>query len=106
MVAIVQRGYSDEAINAAREEGAKGAVILNGKGKGESERKFFGFQVDPENETVLILVKEEICVPVVKAIYAAVDYRSSARGMVFVLPVSYVSGMTHAKKDEKPEEIG
>ena len=104
VVAIVQRGYSDEAINAAREEGAKGAVILSGKGKGESERKFFGFQVDPENETVLILVKEEICVPVVKAIYAAVDYRSSARGMVFVLPVSYVSGMTHAKKDEKEDE--
>ena len=42
--------------------------------------------------------------PVVKAIYAAVDYRSSARGMVFVLPVSYVSGMTHAKKDEKEDE--
>lgn len=100
VVAVVQRGYSDEAINAARSKGAKGAVILNGKGKGESQRKFFGFEVDPENETVLILVKEIDCVPIVKAIYSAVDYRSSARGMVFVLPVSYVSGMTHTKKDE------
>lgn len=101
VVAIVQRGYSDEAINAAREKGARGAVILNGKGKGESERKFFGFQVNPENETVLILVEEEICVPVVKAIYSAVDYKSAARGMVFVLPVSCVSGMSHAKKDDE-----
>lgn len=100
VVAVVQRGYSDEAINAARSKGAKGAVILNGKGKGESERKFFGFQVDPENETVLILVKEIDCVPIVKAIYSAVDYKSSARGMVFVLPVSYVSGMTHSKIEE------
>lgn len=100
VVAVVQRGYSDEAINAARSKGARGAVILNGKGKGESERKFFGFQVDPENETVLILVKEADCVPIVKAIYSAVDYRSSARGMVFVLPVSYVSGMTHIRKEE------
>ena len=97
VVAIVQRGYSDEAINAARSKGAKGAVVINGKGKGESKRSFFGFQVDPENETILILVKEEICVPVVKAIYAAVDFKSAARGMVFVLPVSYVSGMTHIK---------
>lgn len=101
VVAVVQRGYSDEAINAARSKGARGAVILNGKGKGESQRKFFGFEVDPENETVLILVKEIDCVPVVKAIYSAVDYRSSARGMVFVLPVSYVSGMTHAKKEDE-----
>ena len=104
VVAIVQRGYSDEAINAARSVGAKGAVILSGKGQGESERKFFGFEVSPENETVLILVKEEICVPVVKAIYGAVDYRSAARGMVFVLPVSYVSGMTHSRKDDEDEQ--
>ena len=27
----------------------------------------------------------------------AVDYKSEARGLVFVLPVSYVSGMTHSK---------
>ncbi len=100
VMAVVQRGYSDEIINAAKSKGAKGAVILNGKGKGESERKFFGFQVDPENETVLMLVKEELCVPIVKAIYAAVDYKSSARGMVFVLPVNYVSGMTHSKPEE------
>ncbi len=97
VVAVVQRGYSDEAINAAKSKGAKGAVILSGKGRGESVRKFFGFQVDPENETILMLVKEEFCVPIVKAIYGAVDYKSAARGMVFVLPVSYVSGMTHSK---------
>ena len=103
VVAVVQRGYSDEVINAARNKGAKGAVILNGKGKGESERKFFGFQVDPENETVLILVREELCVPIVKAIYSAVDYKSAARGMVFVLPVSYVSGMTHSKKNNQED---
>ena len=100
IVAIVQRGYSDEAINAARSKGAKGAVILNGTGQGDSKRKFFGFEVNPENETVLILVKEELCLPIVKAIYAAVDYRSAARGMVFVLPVSYVSGMTHGREIE------
>ena len=104
VVAVVQRGYSDEAINAARSKGAKGAVILNGKGKGESERKFFGFQVDPENETVLMLVKEADCVPIVKAIYAAVDYKSAARGMVFVLPVSYVSGMTHSRQENDESE--
>ncbi len=106
VVAVVQRGYSDEAINAAKSVGAKGAVVLNGKGKGESKRKFFGFQIDPENETILILVNEDICVPVVKAIYSAVDYHSAARGMVFVLPVSYVSGMTHTKEiaDETADE--
>ena len=97
VVAIVQRGYSDEVVFAAKSAGAKGAVILQGKGAGSSEHKFFGFKIDPENEVVMILVKEEIVVPIMKAIYLVTDYQSSARGMVFALPVSYVTGMTHVK---------
>lgn len=97
IVAVVQRGYSDEVVFAAKSAGAKGAVILQGKGNGSSERKFFGFKIDPENEVVLILVKEEVVVPIMKAIYSSTDYQSLARGMVFALPVSYVTGMTHAK---------
>ena len=105
VVAIVQRGYSDEVVFAAKSAGAKGAVIMQGKGVGTSEHKFFGFKIDPENEVVMILVKEEIVVPIMKAIYAMTDYKSSARGMVFALPVSYVSGMTHIRVEDENEEI-
>ena len=101
VVTIVQRGYSDEVVFAAKAVGAKGAVILQGKGAGSSDKKFFGFKIDPENEVVMMLVKEEIVVPIMKAIYQVTDYRSAARGMVFALPVSYVTGMTHIKVDEE-----
>lgn len=111
VVAVVQRGYSDKVVFSAKSAGAKGAVILQGKGAGESKKQFFGFKIDPENEVVLILVKEEIVVPIMKAIYSTTDYQSSARGMVFALPVSYVTGMTHSKdledttQDNKPKII-
>ena len=42
-----------------------------------------------------------LVVPIMKAIYSVTDYKSSARGMVFALPVSYVTGMTHIKDDEE-----
>ena len=100
VVTIVQRGYADEVVFAGKAAGAKGAVILQGKGAGSSERKFFGFRIDPENEVVMMLVKEELVVPIMKAIYLVTDYKSSARGMVFALPVSYVTGMTHIKDEE------
>lgn len=103
VVAIVQRGYSDEVVFAAKASGAKGAVILQGKGQGSSDRKFFGFKIDPENEVVLMLVKEEIVVPIMKSIYSATDYKSGARGLVFALPVSYVTGMTHLRDDDGVE---
>lgn len=101
VIAIVQRGYSEDVVFAAKSAGAKGAVVIQGKGSGGSERKFFGFRIEPENEVVLILVKEEVVVPIMKAIYSATDYRSGARGLVFALPVSYVTGMTHIKVDEE-----
>ena len=97
VMAIVQRGYADEAIEAAKSAGATGAVIVQGKGTSNEKRKFFGFSIEPENELVMMIVDADDAVPVTKAIYKAVDYKSEARGLVFVLPVSYVSGMTHSK---------
>ena len=96
-MSIVQRGYSDEVVDAARSEGGTGAVILQGKGTNNEKRKFFGFNIEPENELVMMVVEADLAVPITKAIYKAVDYKSEARGLVFVLPVSYVSGMSHSK---------
>lgn len=101
VVAIVQRGYSEEVIFSAKSAGAEGGVVISGKGRGSSEKKFFGIKIDPENEVVLMIVKEKDVVPIMKAVYQATDYQSSARGMVFCLPVSYVTGMTHVKEDEQ-----
>lgn len=104
VVSVVQRGYSDEVIFAAKSAGANGGVVLSGKGSESSDRKFFGFKIDPENEVVLIIVKEEIVVPIMKAIYQATDYQSAARGMVFCLPISYVTGMTHIREENETEK--
>ena len=99
IVAIVQKGFSDEVVEASRNAGASGACILQGKGTTNEKRKFFAFNIEPEKEVVLILVPSIKAVEITKAIYSAVDYKSDARGLVFVLPVSYVSGMSHSKFD-------
>jgi len=99
VLAIVQKGFGDEVVEASRNAGASGACILQGKGTTNEKRKFFNFNIEPEKEVVLILVESEKAVPITKAIYSAVDYKSEARGLVFVLPVSYVSGMSHSKYD-------
>ena len=106
LFAVVQRGFSDEVVQASREHGGSGAVILQGKGTTNEKHKFFGFNIEPEKEVVMILVPSEKAVPITKAIYAAVDYKSEARGLVFVLPVSYVSGMSHSKLEIDPPIMG
>jgi hypothetical protein len=66
---------------------------MQAKGVSKIQKKFLGFSVDPENTVVMMLVKDEIVVPTMKAIYSSIDFTSDARGMVFALPVSLVAGM-------------
>ena len=99
IVTIVQRGYSDSVISAGKSAGANGGVVIQGKGSGSTEKTFFGFKIDPENEIILMIVPADDALVIMKAIYQATDYQSASRGMVFCLPVSYVSGMTHIKKE-------
>lgn len=104
VVAIVERGYSNEVINAAKASGARGAVVLYGTGAGESKKSFFGLTVTPENEVVMIVTKASIVAKVVEKIYNAVDFTSSARGLVFALPIDYVTGMTHIKMQDDAQD--
>ncbi len=54
---IVNRGAADEVMDAARKAGATGGTILNARGTGKEEDvKFFGVQLVPEKEMLLILV--------------------------------------------------
>lgn len=105
VVAVVARGYSGEVINMAKAAGASGAVVLAGTGEGTSERSFFGFKVNPENEVIMIVTPTDIVIDVIENIYKAVDFKSRARGLVFALPIEYATGMSHAKpEDDEGEE--
>ena len=89
----VRRGFEGEVLEAAKLEGHSGAVVMQAKAVEKVRKRFFGFSIDPESSVVLMLVKEDIVLPVIKSIYSAVDFKSEARGMLFVLPVSLVCGM-------------
>ena len=93
VVTIVKRGYEGEVLESAKMAGHTGSTVLNAKGVSKIERKFLGFSIDPENSVVLMVVKDDLVLPVVKAIYASSDFRSEAKGMVFALPISLVSGI-------------
>lgn len=89
----VRRGFEGEVLEAAKLEGHSGAMVMQAKSVEKFRKKFFGFSVDPESSVVLMLVKSDIVVPVIKSIYSSVDFKSEARGMLFVLPVSMVCGL-------------
>lgn len=110
IVTIVNRGFSDLVMDAARAAGASGGTILHGRGTGVHEaEEFFGIAIQPEKEIVLILTRTGERHAIMAAIAEGAGLNTQGKGLTFSLPVDEVSGIVHllAPKEEKgaaPEE--
>ena len=88
VICIINNGFSDLVMNAAKASGAKGGTILHGRGTGNPNvEKFFGIAISPEKEIVLIVVEEEIKDRVISAIYKDAGLDTKGQGIVFSVPV-------------------
>jgi len=89
VVCIVDAGYSEAVMQAARSAGAKGGSILRGRGTANPEaEEFFNINVQPDKEVVLIVVPLAIKDDVLKAVYKNNGLASDGSGIVFSLPVT------------------
>jgi nitrogen regulatory protein PII len=94
IVCIVNSGFSDAVMSAAREFGAKGGTVLNARGTANAEaEKFFKITIQPEKEVVMILVAAEIKDAVLHAIYKQVGLNTPGQGIAFTLPVDDAVGL-------------
>lgn len=104
---IVDAGFSDSVMSAARECGARGGTVLNARGTArEDAEKLFNISIQPEKEIVLILVSDDIKDDILHAIYKNVGLNTSAQGIAFSLPVEDVVGLTAApiQQTEEPKK--
>ncbi|MBQ0039638.1 MAG: transcriptional regulator [Treponema sp.] len=66
---ILNRGFADDAMAAARKAGAGGGTVLNAKGTAkEDDAKFFGVHIVPEKEMLQIVVSKDKKEDVLEAI--------------------------------------
>jgi len=88
IVCIINDGFSDIVMTAAKNAGARGGTIFHGKGTGNKDiEKFFGISITPEKEVVFIIVKQEQKDDIVNAIYKEAGLDSKGQGIIFTLPV-------------------
>lgn len=96
--AIVNNGFSEVAMEAAKSCGARGGTIINGRGTVSKEaEKFFNISITPEKEIVMILAKSDIVDGILKSLYNAIGSHTQAQGIAFAMPVDEVVGL-----EEKP----
>ncbi|MDL2287839.1 P-II family nitrogen regulator [Oscillospiraceae bacterium OttesenSCG-928-F05] len=98
ILTIVDRGFAEEAVEAAREAGATGGTIINARGIGVHEDfSFFGVPIEPEKEIVLSLVKREITDAVIRQVEKNLKLDKPGKGICFVMPVDRAVGITSTK---------
>ena len=103
---IVNAGFSDVVMDAAKEFGAGGGTVIRARGTANTEaEKLFNIVVQPEKEVVMILVERAIRDDILHAVYRAVGLNTPGQGIAFSLPVDQVVGLgSRVKKEENEKE--
>lgn len=97
IITVVNRGFADEAVEAARCSGAQGSTIFYARGTGIHEvEKFFGVTIQPEKEVILTLVPHDMTRDIMHAIVERAGLATPGRGLSFALPVEHTAGIAHA----------
>lgn len=99
IIAIANRGFSEEVMDAARSAKATGGTVINARGLGVKEaEKFFGITIQPEKELIMIITQHESRQCIMEAIASKAGIQTDAKAIVFSLPVNGVIGLADVIK--------
>lgn len=104
---IVNAGFSDIVMDAAKEVGARGGTVIHARGTANKEaEQFFHITIQPDKEIVMILVPAEIKDAVLHALYRNAGLKTDGQGIAFSMAVDNVVGISGApaKPAEEPAE--
>ena len=104
IICIVNTGFTDIVMEAAKEAGARGGTVIHGRGTANKDaEEFFHISIQPDKETVMILVTSDIRDAVLHAIYNSAGLKSAGQGIAFALPVTNVVGISSERQPDATE---
>ena len=102
IMCIVNAGFSQNVMAAARKAGARGGSILRGRGSANPEsEEFFNITIQPDKEIILILTSSETKDKILRAIYKESGLTTDANGIALTLPVERTTFTMPKELDEE-----
>ena len=81
---IINKGYAEDAMAAARKAGAGGGTIISARGTAkEDDAAFFGMKIVPEKDMLMILVPSAQKKDIIKAITSLPCFAEAGSGIIF-----------------------
>lgn len=113
VVCIVNAGFSETVMSAAKEQGARGGTVIHARGTAAKEaEEIFHITIQPDKEIVLIVVPQKIRDNVLHAVYQQAGLKTAGQGISFSMPVTNTVGLsvtqppvapTHPEKEKAKE---
>ena len=93
IIAIVNRGFSGDVMDAAKVAGAGGGTVIHSRSIAGEEAAAWGLGLQEEKDIVLILAEKESKVKIMRSISESCGVNSKANGTVISLPTDSVMGI-------------
>ncbi len=94
ILCVVNAGYSDNVMEAAKAAGAGGGTVIHARGTANKEAEaFFNIYIQPEKDVVMMIVPSKIKDDVLNAIYDKAGLETEGQGIAFSMPVSKAIGL-------------
>ncbi len=104
IMCIVNTGFSETVMSAAKEQGARGGTVLHARGTAAKEaEEIFHITIQPDKEIVMILVPSRIRDAVLHAVYQAAGLKTAGQGISFSLPVTNAVGLFSDADADAPQ---
>lgn len=100
IIVILNEGYSDRVMDAARDAGATGGTVLHAKGTGAVRaEKFFGVSLADEKDLIYIVARAGEKANIMRSINEKAGTSTPAGAICFSLPISSVVGLRVLEDD-------
>ncbi|NLL06467.1 MAG: hypothetical protein GX270_11940 [Clostridiaceae bacterium] len=94
IITIVNSGYFDQVMEAAKGAGATGGTVVHARGLGSKEAmKYLGITIQPEKDLVLILTPKDKKLAIMESIMHEVGINTPGMGICFSMPVDSTLGI-------------
>ncbi|MGI6703824.1 MAG: P-II family nitrogen regulator [Clostridia bacterium] len=94
IITIVNSGFFEQVMEAAKAAGATGGTLVHARGLGSKEAvKYLGITIQPEKDLVLILAPQETRRTIMESITREAGLNTAGKGICFSLPVNHAIGL-------------
>ena len=101
IIVILNQGYTDDVMDAARGAGARGGTVVHAKGTGaQYAKKFFGVSLAEEKEIIFIAAESKMKSEIMKSIAGTMGPGTPSGAIAFSLPISAVAGLRSSEFED------